>query len=1125
MMATNEILATIGPAAVAAGAAALVGLQGGQQLVGRYQAIATTAEALGGAYGKTTGSFLGVGGQLQKYQNLATGGVYELAGAGINILKANQGGASFGQMGLNTIAMIDRGVADMQINMAQRGTGAQLAQILSGGTGYLRQLGDIGSNVGNLFLGMAPHLPGIGGDYLSVLEGITGGLAGGTRWMNQAGLGDVLGAGLAAEAGSRIGLPLVGLAGRGLSGLGGLAETLGLGTVGESGLAGVLGVGGDALAALGGPEVAALAASAFLGQKLYASMPSGAERQVAGLQAGINQAGFTSAWQPLGHAITTVRGGLDAANAPPSGMASQIGTEQSVASFIRFGTIGPTTQQVYKNAMASFTQQASNLVNSGPQLQAALAKAGLKGASLADAFQIAQNSLLDLSHAFDKHGNLTKQAQTMLGNYVSTIAPMTQNAGAFGAAMAAQTVMSSEKMQDVSKVNQAMDAYQQIIAGGPTGTSALAAASKALPASAIAKALTSYTAPGSAAAWQAFASTSTTTPGVITQLQQYEDQMRTYMTLGTATPGQTAGLTAFQMKQMLPMVKGSPAALAMLMQQGAAMGVGGYYDTSKTQGQNYAAEAAAIKSMAYSSAQVKSNMDSITVHTANLPAVAKSFVSAAAATEQTQQVAKAAQDAMNIKGGINVKVNAQDIVGQLRAAGVSGAAALKQSMNAILSGAGVSKAMIAKIDVEVFGADQAKAQLNALSAAKIANKEFHVNADVAQALANIAVAKNAAESVPNITRYITYVVQMAGQVTGSPGGVPYTAAGIAANVVPQTYLRRQGGGLIPGYAGGYMVPGWGSGDTVPAMLEPGEAVVPRWLVPRLAPFLRAHGIPGFAAGGIPNAMDSPDWAAGGGGLPIPAAAQKVLDALLEQLSKSGAWNQVGVSIINGITYSLGKNATASGNALVQQAAAGAAALGHKVQAAFNLARNVAGAALYGQGFDSTGKGTGIFGSMDVTPGTGNGTVLEQMQTYLGTEQSFTKDLATLRAQHLSKAIIAQLVAAGPTQGDALAQSILNDYGGVKAVNATWNQMGQASKGLGAQAAMAQYGGFIAPNLKSGTFSSNNITINVNAPGGGSGNLPLTENQINAIVREIQARLLQQARRNNKTGLQARGKGS
>ena len=73
--------------------------------------------------------------------------------------------------------------------------------------------------------------------------------------------------------------------------------------------------------------------------------------------------------------------------------------------------------------------------------------------------------------------------------------------------------------------------------------------------------------------------------------------------------------------------------------------------------------------------------------------------------------------------------------------------------------------------------------------------------------------------------------------------------------------------------------------------------------------------------------------------------------------------------------------------------------------------------------------------------------------------------------------------------------------------------------------MAQYGGFMAPNLKSGTFNANNITINVNAPGGAQGNLPLTTNQINAIVREIEAKLLQQARRNQKTGVQSRGKGA
>jgi hypothetical protein len=53
---------------------------------------------------------------------------------------------------------------------------------------------------------------------------------------------------------------------------------------------------------------------------------------------------------------------------------------------------------------------------------------------------------------------------------------------------------------------------------------------------------------------------------------------------------------------------------------------------------------------------------------------------------------------------------------------------------------------------------------------------------------------------------------------------------------------------------GFRVPGSGSGDIVPAMLEPGEAVVPKHLVPSLAPFLGAHKVPGFASGGVAGDM-------------------------------------------------------------------------------------------------------------------------------------------------------------------------------------------------------------------------------------------------------------------------------
>ena len=51
-------------------------------------------------------------------------------------------------------------------------------------------------------------------------------------------------------------------------------------------------------------------------------------------------------------------------------------------------------------------------------------------------------------------------------------------------------------------------------------------------------------------------------------------------------------------------------------------------------------------------------------------------------------------------------------------------------------------------------------------------------------------------------------------------------------------------------ATGGLVPGYGGGDRWPALLEGGEAVVPKHLTPAVAPFLKAHGVPGFAAGGV-----------------------------------------------------------------------------------------------------------------------------------------------------------------------------------------------------------------------------------------------------------------------------------
>lgn len=91
-------------------------------------------------------------------------------------------------------------------------------------------------------------------------------------------------------------------------------------------------------------------------------------------------------------------------------------------------------------------------------------------------------------------------------------------------------------------------------------------------------------------------------------------------------------------------------------------------------------------------------------------------------------------------------------------------------------------------------------------------------------------------------------------------GIPYrTAYQIVMNGVGKYSIS--GGGILPTPTGkappklgelatGGRIPGWGGGDKVHAMLEPGETVVPKHLTPLVAPLMKQHRVPGFAAGGL-----------------------------------------------------------------------------------------------------------------------------------------------------------------------------------------------------------------------------------------------------------------------------------
>src|SRR6185503_14071707 len=122
--------------------------------------------------------------------------------------------------------------------------------------------------------------------------------------------------------------------------------------------------------------------------------------------------------------------------------------------------------------------------------------------------------------------------------------------------------------------NQAMDSMTQIMSGGPAGMATLFGMLGGTPTtvshggmklqappavSAMAKALTSFTTTSGASAWNTFAGSQ----GLVAAEQANLDQLRTAMTLGAIGQHGAAGLAGFQIQQMLPMAKRSPAALAM----------------------------------------------------------------------------------------------------------------------------------------------------------------------------------------------------------------------------------------------------------------------------------------------------------------------------------------------------------------------------------------------------------------------------------------------------------------------------------------------------------------------------------------------------------------------------------
>lgn len=1311
MMLTNEILATAGPAVIAGGAAAAVGLEGGQTAFMRGSAINAVDQSLGGALGMTSGQFLGLKGRtLQSVQTQADPGVWELGGAAINSLSGKMQG--FQQIGLNTIAMLDQFGA--RVTLAFKGTaGNDISSLVQQGTNDLKQFGDVAANIATTFVHVAPNLPGVGGDLLTTLAGATRGLS------NLTGIlpGAAIGGALSFEAGARWGPPLVGglasllgkvgalggsIADSGLAlgaGEGGLIEgglfgvgatnflskimsggggaiskffgTAARAATSEDILAGAMGVSGvpvaeagdivagtglaGGLGALGATGIGAIAAGTYLAVKAVTAKTP-AQDLVGQTLSAVGQDDFSKAIKNVIPAMNTLAQAVTAVPAP---------VQQSTAGITlpayrgRWGESGAyaagQTQQTLTSGIQQLAGTFNNLLDAGASI------AQQFGTTIPQAFNLADQAQLQTGDAFTKQGKLTAVATQQIKNMQTGYAAMHSTSGVFGQNVGAVNTALGLQATQLSTVNSAWDQFVSNAVAGVAGTAGLNASFAAVAPSlkSTAEGLNNFGAAG-AAAWNTFASSSTTTPGLLQQTESMADFIRTAQTSGVIGGAQGAAMTAHLAQQLLPYGKDSSAALAAIGIIGQQADLNTVVDPAKSQAQNYKAISDAINKAADSTKEYNKGQAQAAIGMSNISQQAAQFsdtlnssvVNALASgsinlakvskdsgnltkTLQSPDIANAAapiaQVFSDIKQGGGTAADAIAIVSQRAAALGIHSGEIQQALSlaqGLMMPSGtpggrttlsISQARTIPSIPGVAAAAQAAAALQAGAAFGGKDQAITYKANVEKPniphVGDQIINYNGHVHMPNIPKVPDQSFNIIGHVIieGGAGGAGMGMASIVG----------AGGRQLLGQHG-FRVPGYGGGDIHPALLEGGEAVVPKHLVPSIAPFLGAHGVPGFQDGGLisPTVPFFPQMGAAirdsfqslsaqlfadmqqimqsvsrstssagsplfglqpsgggspspkgtasspvvvhvgsvspsivplgtsaflGGAAPMPAAANKVIDAFEKTFaSMPGPWSQVASQILNGLLLGV-KNAS-------KETASMAQALVNKVTTEINFGRSVTNTAVAGLNFPGMQVATPTTTSMgtpyqyytdqaNIAAGGQPGSVQEQMGSYLQAMQSFQGDMGKLAKGGLEKRLLSQLYSAGPIQGDAEAQSILSGPGGIKAANQLYNQINSLATKLGVSAIGNVYGAPLqGKDVKVGVNANAapvhalqaaidslhgktvNISVNVTTTSGSSSG-SLSKTQIKQVGQQIQAHMLQQAQRNRRTGLTLPGYGS
>ena len=623
----------------------------------------------------------------------------------------------------------------------------------------------------------------------------------------------------------------------------GLAPDLATAGAGEAGtgLAGFLAAGAGGLSTAG---IAALvAASAYgISQGTFGTPAAGA---MGGYMRNINASFGAGSLTPITKAL--YQAGQLQSNLPgvsyDTVAGQQVPVGEQIGQLRRQGYTAPQALAKIQGEYAANTQnlstQLGQMTASAPAAQKALSDLGVKGATLSQAMDYMTMAMVSPKDV-GPGGVLDKTAMSQLAGFVKTYSLMGSGgqttASAVLSAGSADYIMATPQMKSLSQINSALDSMTQIMTGGAANASALFGLSAAAPAT---LAQTLATAPGGhlttaqqnqiaqalkgdpvaarrlmasslgqgpfttagAAAWQAFTNPQT---GIIPASQQNMDQLRTFMTIGGISGRQAGQLGAFELGQnVMPYVSQSdPMALAMLQQQAMQAGVPGV-----KMGQSLAQTRRAINAASPGRQGANQIMTQGTVAAANIPGVAD-FLNPNANINPLQSAlyAQMAQSAL----ATAQHPTAANVAGLTSSLGMAGVkpGQMKVGVDAVLQNLHVPSNLIAKINGEITPPKVPPVK-GTVHWTSVLTPLPH------QRGSGTVNWKNGAVPVihPTTTGTINWISVMSGPLPTPGAGIPFTTA-------------------VTRHQHGFKVPGMGSGDTFPAMLEPGELVVPKHMVTR-----------------------------------------------------------------------------------------------------------------------------------------------------------------------------------------------------------------------------------------------------------------------------------------------------